>query len=43
MPYEEITKEQFKKMNSVIKPLIFNKLSEESTIERFCDGDSCII
>lgn len=43
MPYEAIDRETFEQMNAKIKPIEFGKTQEESTSERFCDGDSCII
>ena len=42
MPYEEITEETFKSQIKDLKPLKFNEVSEESTGEQFCDGDSCV-
>lgn len=44
MPYEEITKEEYEKRVSKIKPIeinVLNKLHEND--DRFCDGDSCTL
>ena len=44
MPYEEITKDKFDKMNEGIKTIHFKKIKNELVdVERFCDGDSCQI
>jgi len=42
MPYEEITKEQYKKMSRNIKPLNFSKMfSIDSVGEKYCSTDKC--
>ena len=43
MPYESITPEVFEERNALIKKISFNQVSQDSTIERFCDGDACVI
>lgn len=42
MPYEEITEDAFHKMCSTIQKLTLES-NEESTGEKFCDGDSCVL
>jgi ribonucleoside-triphosphate reductase len=43
MPYEAISKEDYDKFIVNVKPLDFNNVNQDSNIEKFCDGDSCII
>lgn len=43
MPYESITPEKFEELNANIRKISFNQVSQDSTIERFCDGDACVI
>lgn len=44
MPYEKIDQQTFDKINKGITQLNFsNTTGEKAEIERFCDGDSCII
>lgn len=43
MPYEEITEEVYNEMIKSIKPIDFSSISQDSNIEKFCDGDSCMI
>jgi hypothetical protein len=43
MPYEEITEELFKSINSAIVPInVDSSTGEDSSGELYCDGDSCI-
>lgn len=42
-PYETITKEQYIEMSVGIKPINFNFKNTQDTIEKFCDGDRCIL
>jgi adenosylcobalamin-dependent ribonucleoside-triphosphate reductase len=42
MPYEEITEEVYNKKRDTLGKLVINKMSEESSGEIFCDGDSCV-
>jgi hypothetical protein len=41
-PYEQITKAQYEKMAAGVKTIRYD-VKEDRTIERFCDGDNCII
>jgi hypothetical protein len=43
MPYEEITKDEYKKMFSKITPIDFTKFNNygNEVIDKFCDGDKC--
>jgi ribonucleotide reductase alpha subunit len=41
MPYEEITEQEYNTTCGMLKPLNIS-LSEESSGEQFCDGDSCV-
>lgn len=41
MPYEKIDAKQYQEKISKLKPLRFND-KEDSTMERFCDGESCV-
>ncbi len=43
MPYESITVEKFEELNAKVTKLNFSSTSQDATIERFCDGDACII
>ena len=43
MPYEAIDKDTYDKLITNIKPLDFSNVNQDSNIEKFCDGDSCII
>lgn len=44
MPYETITKEKYESLMKNIKKVHFNNISgEEANVEKFCDGESCII
>ena len=43
MPYEEITKEEYKKRLKKIKDLNFNGISVDATPEKFCNNDTCEI
>lgn len=43
MPYEEITKEEYKKLIKNIDFLVFNGISENSTPEIYCSNDTCEI
>jgi len=43
MPYEGITKEEFIEKAKDLKLLNLKALSEDSTVEKFCNNDSCII
>lgn len=44
MPYEGISKEKYEERIKLIdNTLILDDISEESTPEKFCDGDSCSI
>jgi hypothetical protein len=43
MPYEEISKEKFEKLIKRIKPLSLQTLKLDSTPEKYCDNDTCII
>ena len=44
MPYEAITKEQYDEMIGDISTLKFGRITgEEINIERFCDGDVCMM
>jgi ribonucleoside-triphosphate reductase len=42
MPYEEITETVYNRRRRLLKPLTINSLAEESSGEKFCDGDSCV-
>jgi ribonucleoside-triphosphate reductase len=46
-PYEEITEAEYKKLNSKIKPLNYEKLNGNGAVhdhdEKFCSNDSCEI
>ena len=41
MPYEEITEAVYNRRRELLKPLNIS-LSEESSGEKFCDGDACL-
>jgi len=41
MPYEEITKEEYKKMLRKIKDLKFNGIKEDAKPELYCNNDTC--
>lgn len=41
-PYIQITKEEYEKMSSKIKPLVLNFNTHEAE-DKFCDGDACEI
>lgn len=41
MPYEEITKEEYRKTIKKIKPLQFNGIGVDSKPEMFCNNDTC--
>ena len=43
MPYEEITKEEYKQRLKRIKPLAFNGIGVDSSPEMYCNNDSCVI
>jgi adenosylcobalamin-dependent ribonucleoside-triphosphate reductase len=43
MPYEEITKEEYKKILKKIKGLKLNGISEDSKPEMYCNNDTCEI
>jgi ribonucleoside-triphosphate reductase len=43
MPYEAISKEEYKRRIAMLKPLDLSNLSEDSTPERGCDSSSCTI
>lgn len=44
LPYEEIDAETFERMSSGLKKLDFRKVShEQADVEKFCDGDKCIL
>lgn len=43
MPYEEITKDEYKKILKRIKGLKFNGISEDSKPEMYCSNDTCEI
>lgn len=44
MPYEEISEEQYETLAANLKPLDFSKVrGERADVERFCDGDKCMI
>lgn len=43
MPYEEITKDEYKKLAKRIKELKFNGISEDSKPEMYCSNDTCEI
>ncbi len=44
MPYEEITEEEYNEISSKIKSkLDFTGFCEDSTPERFCDGQTCLL
>ncbi len=43
MVYQAITKEEFDQLNNSITRLDFNGIKEDSTMEKFCDGDKCVI
>jgi ribonucleoside-triphosphate reductase (thioredoxin) len=43
MPYEEITKEEYKKIVKKIKGLKLNGISEDSKPEMYCSNDTCEI
>jgi len=40
-PYEEITKEEYERMNKKIKPADFSHIVSEPIGERYCENDSC--
>lgn len=42
MPYEEITKDEYEKLMSNIKPFVVKNITEDSKPELFCDNESCI-
>lgn len=42
-PYEEITKEQYEKMISKLKPINFSNVVTLPEGEKFCDSDSCVL
>ena len=42
-PYEEITEAQYKEMSKGLKKPKLNRLDFETEIERFCDGEICLI
>jgi len=41
MPYEEITKDEYKRIIKKIKPLNFNGISADSKPEMYCSNDKC--
>lgn len=43
MPYEAITKERYEKLMKSIKPIKFTGEGEDAQVERYCDGDKCVI
>lgn len=43
MPYEAISEETYKELVKNIKPLDFSNIHQDATIEKFCDGDNCVI
>jgi ribonucleoside-triphosphate reductase len=43
MPYEEITKEEYKRLVKKIKGLKLNGISEDSKPEMYCNNDTCEI
>ena len=43
MPYEEITKDEYKKKLKKIKNLMFNGIKEDATPEMYCNNDTCEI
>jgi adenosylcobalamin-dependent ribonucleoside-triphosphate reductase len=43
MPYEEITKEEYKSISKKIKRLNFNGISADSKPEMYCNNDTCEI
>lgn len=44
MPMEAITEEEYNKRMAEIKPINFKNINHDETeVERFCDGDTCII
>ena len=43
MPYEEITEEKYNELTKNLKPLKFKNVSEDSTVEKYCDTESCVI
>lgn len=44
MPYEEITEEEYKEMESKLNPInFFNMFSQESTGEKYCNNEGCSI
>jgi len=43
MPYEEITEEEYQKLTKNIKPLRFRRISEDATVEKYCDAEVCVI
>lgn len=43
MPYEEISIKTYQELIKNIKPVVIDNLSEDSTPEKYCDGDQCSI
>ena len=44
MPYEAIDEETYNKMIKKLKPIDFANIKDESIdIEKYCDGESCIL
>lgn len=43
MPYEAITRERYEKLMTKIKPIKFTEVGEDAQVERYCDGDKCVI
>jgi adenosylcobalamin-dependent ribonucleoside-triphosphate reductase len=43
MPYEEITEEKYQELLKPIKPLKISKMEDSMELEKFCDGDTCLV
>jgi len=43
LPYEPISEERYNKMLKKVTQLDFSEISEDSTPEKYCDSDSCVV
>ena len=44
MPYEEITQETYEEKSAKLKKINFNSIKgEQADVEKFCDGESCLV